>query len=475
MKPTNPNPASVLNNFAESLSQRELSILMDISTHIATTLDYREVLQIISDGISELLKTDTATIYSLQEDQSIYLEVATPTMSTDFQETFRYAKVPEHPHIQQALKTRSPIIIEDTSNEPLSPQEKKVLELSDVKSLLFLPLVLENELFGILIMGAQTEIRKFTPHEIRVGEMVANHLSGAIQKTILHQNLKTYKDTLEDQVKKRTQELEKANMKLVNKNQLAAMQRDELEVALEQLKVAQTRMVQTEKMVSLGTLTAGVAHEIKNPLNFIHGSYLGLMRFFKEANIEDKDAWKMLDSIKLGIERSTAIVSVLNDFSRNQKAPFKNCNIHQIIDNCLLMLNRQFDRKGITLEKIYSPQSMETLANANKLHQLFINILLNACQSIPKEGIVKIETQTEKDWLKINISDTGVGIKKENLQQIIEPFFTTKDPGQGTGLGLSISYSIIEDHKGEMEFDSEENKGTTVRIKLPVTKKNQLL
>lgn len=467
MNETNPNPLLQKNVFTEPLSLRELNLIVDISTHIAATLDYRKVLQIISDGISELLNTDTATIYSLKDPENIYLEVATPTLSEDFQETFRNANLAGHAHIQKALHSRKPITIEDTSQAILTTEEQRVVELSQAKSLIFFPLIIEGELFGIMIMGSQTTTRKFTQHEISLGEMVANQLTGAIQKTILHQNLKDHKENLEEQVRKRTLELEKANMKLLHKNQMAAMQRDELEVALEQLKTAQSRMVQTEKMVSLGTLTAGVAHEIKNPLNFINGSYLALTQFFKKTDVKDKDAWKLLESIKLGIERSTAIVSVLNKFSRNQKTPFQSCDIHQILDNCLLMLKKQFYEKGIELNKQYAKKPVVTMANANKLHQLFINILINACQAIKDKGSVTIETLKDSRWVQIIISDTGVGIKKEILNQIVEPFFTTKDPGQGTGLGLSISYSIIEDHNGEMEFDSEEGKGTTISIKLP--------
>lgn len=459
----------------ETLSVRELDLMVEINTHISQSLDYKEVLQFISDGVSDLLNTDTASIYSLRGEDEMFLEVATPALDPEFAKSFRQASLLDHAHVNLTLQSRKPQQIADVAQESLTPAEQHVLEMTNTKSVLYFPLIIEENIFGILILGVLSQPRAFSEREIYLGKMLADQLTGAIQKTILHQNLKHHKENLEMLVKKRTQALEEANValreinsELKEKNELVCLQKEELEAALDQLKVAQTRMVQTEKMVSLGVLTAGVAHEIKNPLNFIQGSYNGLINFFKETGIKDANAIKMLDYIKLGIEKSSAIVSVLNDFSRNRPAKDQDCDVRKILENCLLMVNNQLYKGHIELEKNIGAGELIVSGQPNKLHQLFINVMLNATQAMEPGGKLSISTHQVGGDLYVLIEDTGSGIKKELLQQIVEPFFTTKDPGKGTGLGLSIAYSIVEDHEGSMEFESEPGKGTTVKIRLPL-------
>ena len=132
------------------------------------------------------------------------------------------------------------------------------------------------------------------------------------------------------------------------------------------------------------------------------------------------------------------------------------------------MLHHSYKDK-ITIEKSYIQQEIVIKGNEGKLHQVFINILTNAIQSIKDEGIIRINTLKQNNSVNIIIEDNGSGIEQNNLSKVIEPFFTTKDPGEGTGLGLSIAYTIIEEHNGDIEFESELNKGTIVKIIFPNT------
>ena len=143
-------------------------------------------------------------------------------------------------------------------------------------------------------------------------------------------------------------------------------------------------------------------------------------------------------------------------------------DIHSILENCLVMLhNKTMYRIGI--RKDYFTESVYMVGNVGKLHQVFINILYNAVQAIENEGIVTIKTHKNDDSIVIEIIDTGCGISSENISKITDPFYTTKAPGIGTGLGLSITYSIVKEHKGNIEFQSIVNEGTTVKITLPTT------
>jgi len=174
-----------------------------------------------------------------------------------------------------------------------------------------------------------------------------------------------------------------------------------------------------------------------------------------------------LECLKIGLEKSSNIVQSLNQFSRSNSSFDEECEIHSIIENCLLMLNNEL-KHNVTVEKQYSEEELSLKGNSGKLHQVMLNILSNASHAVENNGIITIKTEKINNTLNIMISDNGSGISKENLRKITDPFFTTKEPGKGTGLGLSITYAIIQEHKGELEFESEEGFGTTVNIRIPI-------
>ena len=259
---------------------------------------------------------------------------------------------------------------------------------------------------------------------------------------------------LESRVNQRTEQLQLAN--------------EELKSTLQHLKETQTQLLHSEKMASLGILTAGVAHEINNPLNYISGAYSGLQAYFENKSFSEnyEEVGILIDAIKTGVERSTAIVKGLNQFSRNSESLNEDCDIHAIMENSLSMLQNQIKHR-IIIEKQYCSDKLQIRGNVGHLHQVFLNIFGNAVQAIPQEGLIKIETESILDKISIKVTDTGMGISAENLEKVTDPFFSTKDAGEGTGLGLAITYNIIREHKGEMEFKSELGKGTTVKIILP--------
>lgn len=259
---------------------------------------------------------------------------------------------------------------------------------------------------------------------------------------------------LERMVRARTSELE--------------IQKQELKVALEELSTAQEKIVQSEKMASLGVLSAGVAHEINNPLNFIHGGLIGLEEYFKVTNThKSKDLLTLLNAISEGVSRTTNIVASLNEFSYQHDNSKAECDIHHITDNCLVILNHLIKDK-IIINKEYTDSEVRVVGNSGKLHQVFLNILTNAIQAIKSDGEIKIKTWIHDNKFMIDIQDNGRGIPPENLTKVTEPFFTTKSPGKGTGMGLSIAYNFILEHKGDFRISSYCNEGTTVSISLPI-------
>jgi signal transduction histidine kinase len=313
--------------------------------------------------------------------------------------------------------------------------------------------------------------------------IVASQLIDAHKKVILdlqdrNKELNNYKDNLEMLVMERTGELEAsneeltaANEELIMKNEIIHDQNTELMQTMEHLKITQAQLVQSEKMASLGVLTAGVAHEINNPLNYILGGYTGLVDLLKESGLQDQRAEMLLSAIKTGVDRASNIVTGLNQFSRSREGMQEACNLKEILEDCLTILHNQLKNR-VEVVRNYSSEVPVIYGNAGKLHQVFLNVLLNASQAMGTSGIISITTRKDHTAVIIEIADTGCGISKENISRITEPFFTTKDPGKGTGLGLAITYAIVQEHKGNIWFSSELLKGTTVTIELPLSLKN---
>lgn len=280
-----------------------------------------------------------------------------------------------------------------------------------------------------------------------------------------------------------------------------------LEAANYKLQETQAMMVHSEKMRSLGELVAGIAHEINNPVNFIHGNIMILQNYVDdllklidlyEANnicfpdeIKAKinslrkeidldflrgDVKDLIKSCIEGTQRTKNIILDLKNFSRMEERVLTQLDIPKEIDTTLNILNNKYKNR-ITVIKNYSPDVPKIEAYGGQLNQVFMNILDNAQDAMAETGTLTINVYKEHSKVKIEFIDTGKGIPEENLKKVFDPFFTTKPVGKGTGLGMSISYRVINDHHGTIEVDSKEGIGTKFTITLPInqeTKENEM-
>ncbi|MEO0968165.1 MAG: ATP-binding protein [Cyanobacteria bacterium J06639_18] len=323
-----------------------------------------------------------------------------------------------------------------------------------------------------------------------------------------NQKLESYNDNLEETVEKRTQEL-------IEKNSI-------LEKTLRELKKTQGQLIQNEKMSSLGQLVAGIAHEINNPVNFIHGNLshadeyiqdlLGLVEIYQEEYPEpttkvqeeiesidldflNEDLPKLLASMKVGSLRIREIVKSLRNFSRLDESEYKQADIHEGIDSTLMILQNRLKVKpesyGIEIIKEYGELPLVE-CYPGQLNQVFMNLIGNAIDALDEyqqkgkqeksmglstgdvkatKNQIRIYTQTlDSEFVTICIADNGPGIPKEIISRLFDPFFTTKEVGKGTGLGLAISHQIIvEKHNGTLECLSRIGEGTEFIIKIPIT------
>ncbi len=289
---------------------------------------------------------------------------------------------------------------------------------------------------------------------------------------------------LEHKVRERTGELTAANAELTR--------------TLDELKAAQSQLIQQERLASLGQLVAGVAHELNNPIGFIYANFphleeyaqtlLALLDEFRrlpmaeddrrrlearlaEADLEflRQDLMKIIKSGKSGASRVKEIIASLRSFSRLDEAVLKTVRLEEGLDDTLALLHHHYKNR-IQVVRDYR-LNLPVLCRPGQINQVFMNIIFNAIQAIEGPGTITVRTRAEGGQAVVDIEDTGRGIPAEIRDRIFDPFFTTKKVGEGTGLGLSISYGIIEQHGGRIEVASEPGSGTRFTLSLPLTQK----
>ncbi|BAZ41590.1 integral membrane sensor signal transduction histidine kinase [Calothrix sp. NIES-4101] len=331
-------------------------------------------------------------------------------------------------------------------------------------------------------------------NEVHILNLAFNRMSQQLQESFIA--LAETNNQLENRVEERTAELQNT---------------------LQELQQTQAQMIQSEKMSSLGQMVAGVAHEINNPVNFIHGNldYLDnytqdlinlvqlyqseypqpnllIENYLKKIDLIfiEEDLGKILSSMRVGTERIREIVLSLRNFSRLDEAEMKLVDIHEGIESTLLILQHRLKHKShfptINLSKNYE-QLPRLECYAGQLNQVFMNVIVNAIDAL-EESFATSVTQSANEqptitistavincqWVEIAIADNGIGMSEDVRKQIFDPFFTTKPVGKGTGMGMSISYQIItQKHHGKLECISTPGKGTKFLIQIPISQQHR--
>lgn len=251
-----------------------------------------------------------------------------------------------------------------------------------------------------------------------------------------------------------------------------------LEKANKELQQAQNEIIRSEKLASVGRLAAGIAHEIGNPIGII----LGYFDLIRSGEISDKEKEDFLDRIESEITRVNRIIGQLLDFSRPSGGTQEETRVHDMIQTTVDMLKPQPTVEGVRIELALEASSDTIFADPDQLQQVFLNILMNAADALSEkklseedeyEKILTIRSQNTDGSIELRFTDNGPGIPEEELTHILDPFYTTKEPGDGTGLGLSVSYRIIEGLGGTISAESAVGKGTTITLNLPLYGKEE--
>jgi len=267
-----------------------------------------------------------------------------------------------------------------------------------------------------------------------------------------------------------TRKVEAATSELAKRN-------EELRLLNEALFESQRQLSQSEKLAAVGQVTAAMAHQVGTPLNSISG-YLQLI--LQDGNLQPKDQGR-LKIIESQLDRLADSVRNLLSSTRQPKPQLKSLEVNEVLEELIHLSEPWFLARNVKLATHLSPNLPPILGDPTHLQTLFLNLITNALDAMPKGGVLTIKTRQgqsppsskEGRWLEIAVTDTGVGITEESKRRIFEPFFTTKKMGEGTGLGLAICEKIVKEHSGKIEIESEVGKGSTFFISFPVFERNE--
>lgn len=382
----------------------------------------------------------------------------------------RYEENPEDGTIKKTFVFDEPI------RDASFLEAREELSRLEFRSLVVQPIMYGVESKGVLLIGECEERRRWTTSELELVKSVAGQVAIAIEHA-----------RLVDQLSRKNRDLLQKNLQLDAKNL--------------ELRSTQSKLIHQEKMASLGRMVAGIAHELNNPVNFVHGNLPYLKDYFQDlkrlvaaCDSLPEDARGPVNELKRemkydflvtdldhiiadlgeGAERIRQIIKNLRSFSRLDEAELKEASVQEGLESSLKILNQYYGRDKIPVDSQYAPIP-PILCYPGQLNQVWMNLLSNAAEAAnaAPEPRVTITTELDGDWVIVSVADNGPGVKTENQSKIFEPFFTTKPVGQGTGLGLSICHSIVERHGGQIWFESRAGEGTTFKVKIPLRAQKQ--
>lgn len=403
---------------------------------INSIFDIPQILRLAVNNSVDLTSSQRSILFLLDEKSKSLKEVACKSIPF-----FPY-RISSKALSWKAIQEKRPVITKNATRKPRTTISQN-LEKSWAMTVA-IPMIGRDRIMGTLVVSRISSV-SFPEKHMHILSLLADQIAIALEKNQLldqlklaHLNLQRWSEELEERVRQKTQEVRRIH----------------------------ERLLETEKLAGIGQLAAGIAHEIRNPLAIIATSAYYLGEIMPKDQKEVRKHLQILDS---EINRCQAIITNLLEFSRKSDWDTQRIDINELLEMTLSLVGKDLVTRDILLIKKLS-KVPPILTNLEKMKQVFLNLILNATQAMPNGGKLQIETSMAgKEVLKIMVSDTGEGISPEDIDQIFNPFFTTKPPGEGVGLGLSLVHSIIKNYQGHITVKSKKGVGTTFTIKFPVS------
>lgn len=414
---------------------RELSAFNRISVVLSRTIELDALLKDALYTTLEVLKLKSGWILLLDEETGELVLTVYKGLPEDIVQDFKNIKAAEGSY-EKVIRTGECIMRAKLSEHPGLYNVTQAI--SDMETCATIPLKSMDKVLGVMEVMCPSSCGCELPVESHeLFSTIGHQIGTVIAKSLLYKEVKTFKERLEDMVEEKTKQV-----------------------------------IQMEKLSAIGELMGEIAHQINNPL-------VGVVNFAQLAlkgMSDDHPVREDVEMIKKAGVECKEIIQRLLAFSRQSGFALNPTDINPLIDDALILIERQFNLKKITIEKRYAEGLPLLMLDATLMKQVIFNIINNARQSMPEGGRLIITTSLTNSmqtdgWVEIGISDTGSGIKKENLSKIFSPFFTTKAGEDGIGLGLSVVQDIVNRHRGKIMAESEEGVGTTFFIRLPAAKK----
>jgi signal transduction histidine kinase len=441
-------------------------LINSISSAIRSTLDLDEILKTTVSELRAALNASRCAIIEPPvngDDDPPIWETVNPAYTAGSEQKF----TPEL--CRFIIKNKAGAVQKDfVYDEPIRDwsfrEVRDDLSKLEFRALIVQPIIYAGETSGVMLIGECEQRRTWTAYELELVKAVAGQVAIAIEHA-----------RLVDRLVQKNEHLDAKNL---------------------ELRTVQSQMIHHEKMASLGRLVAGIAHELNNPINFVHGNLPYLRQYFADikqmieglselpdeykAKLDEQkkrlkydfvitDLDNIIADLEEGADRIRYIIRNLRSFSRLDHADLKEANIREGIESTLKILNQYYGRDKIPVEISFADMP-SILCYPGQLNQVWMNLLSNAAQALGsvEEPKVTIHGDVIENCVVVSVADNGPGIKQQDQSKIFEPFFTTKPVGQGTGLGLSICHSIMERHGGQIWFESVAGAGTTFKVRIPL-------
>lgn len=417
--------------FNELKRVRELSVLHEISRSMHS-LNLDEVLHLILKGVTHTIGFDRVRLYLVNEKENILECKMAVGMDQDMIPLITLPLDKRRSLIARVVADKKAYIIQDAMNDPMVNIDLK--KLFDLKSFVAVPLQGKDRIMGAISADYIYKDKMITQEKVDSLVIFANQAGLALENAKLYHELKLFNMELEDRVKRATEDLKKT----------------------------QEQLIQSSRLSALGQLSAGVAHEIRNPLTSIRILIHSLKERLSEEDLRRED----IAVIENEIERINQIIKQFLDFARPTKPKMEKTDINCLIEDTLLLISHELKEYDVHVEKSFSTITPIS-ADREQMKQVFLNLELNAMQAMSDGGKLAISTAIKQDQVQISFQDEGIGISDTVREKIFEPFFTTKE--EGIGLGLCITRRIIESHSGKIRIESKKEKGTNFIISLPIT------